>query len=81
VLLGRYADRGSHPLESLRQAGVRVSINTDDPALMGHSLVTEYVETANAYGWDMSVVREVARTSIEAAFCTDEVRRRLLDAT
>ena len=80
VMLGWYSDRASHPLESLRTAGVRVSINTDDPALMGHSLVTEYVESANIYGWDMSVVRQVARTSIEAAFCADDVRRRLLDA-
>jgi adenosine deaminase len=77
VLLGRYADRSSHPLDALRRAGVRVSINTDDPALMGHSLVSEYVDTATAYGWDMAVVRDVARTSFDAAFCTDEVRQRL----
>jgi adenosine deaminase len=77
VLLGRYPDRASHPLDSLRRAGVRVSINTDDPALMGHSLVSEYVETAAAYSWDLSTVRAVAHTSIDAAFCTDEVRQRL----
>jgi adenosine deaminase len=77
VLLGRYADRSSHPLDALRRAGVRVSINTDDPALMGHSLVSEYVDSATAYGWDMTVVRAVARTSIDAAFCTDELRQRL----
>jgi adenosine deaminase len=79
VLLGRYPDRVSHPLEALRRAGVRVSINTDDPALMGQSLVSEYVETAAAYGWDVQTVRQVARTSIEAAFCPEEVRQRLLE--
>jgi adenosine deaminase len=77
VLLGRYTDRASHPLDALRRAGVRVSINTDDPALMGHSLVSEYVDTAAAYRWDMPVVRAVALTSVDAAFCTDEVRQRL----
>jgi adenosine deaminase len=77
VLLGRYPDRASHPLDALRRAGVRVSINTDDPALMGHSLVSEYVDTAAAYGWDLSTVRAVARASINAAFCTDDVRQRL----
>jgi adenosine deaminase len=80
VLLGRYADRSSHPLDALRRAGVRVSINTDDPALMGHSLVSEYVDTAAAYAWDFPRVRDIARTSIEAAFCSDEVRLRLLSA-
>jgi adenosine deaminase len=80
ILLGRYPDRTSHPLDALRRAGVRVSINTDDPALMGHSLVSEYVDTATAYAWDMSTVREVARTSIEVAFCPEQMRRRMLDA-
>jgi adenosine deaminase len=80
VLLGRYADRASHPLDSLRRAGVRVSINTDDPALMHHSLVSEYVDTAAAYGWDMQVVKEVARTSIQASFATSDTRERLLIA-
>ena len=78
VLLGKYPDRKSHPLDALRTAGVRVSINTDDPALMGHSLVSEYAASAEAYGWDLATVRELARTSIEAAFCTDEVRQRML---
>jgi len=79
VLLGRYADRASHPLDALRRAGVRVSINTDDPALMGHTLVNEYVDTVATYGWDLATVREVARTSIEASFCDGDLRQRLLD--
>jgi adenosine deaminase len=58
---------------------VRVSINTDDPALMGHTLVQEYVHTAAAYGWDFATVREVAITSIEASFCDENLRQRLLD--
>jgi adenosine deaminase len=78
--LGHYPDRASHPLDQLRRAGVRVSINTDDPALMRHSLVSEYAECAAAYGWDLSVLRELARTSIEASFCDADLRQRLLDA-
>ena len=36
--------------------------------------------SAKAYNWDMPVVREVARTSIEASFCDADARRRLLAA-
>lgn len=78
VQLGLYPDRASHPLEALRQAGVRVTINTDDPALMATSLVSEYLETARTYGWDINTLREVARTSIETCFCNDEIRSRLV---
>ena len=80
VQLGQYADRASHPLDVLRRAGVRVSINTDDPALMRHSLVSEYLDSGSVYGWDMDVVRDLARTSIQASFCGADLRRRLLTA-
>ena len=80
VKLGKYPDRTSHPLDKLLRAGVRVSINTDDPALMGHSLVSEYAETARAYAWQPSVLHEIARMSIEASFCDDDLRKRLLGA-
>jgi adenosine deaminase len=52
----------------LRKQGVRVSINTDDPALMGLDLVEEYAATAAAYEWSDDVVADVARTSLQASF-------------
>jgi adenosine deaminase len=78
VRLGLYGSRTEHPLDKLRRAGVPVSVNTDDPALFGCRLDQEYVETARAYGWDEGTVRSVARTSIEASFCDEDTRRRLL---
>jgi adenosine deaminase len=75
VVLGLYPDRAAHPVEKLRTSGVRVSLNTDDPALLDCDLSGEYAASANAYGWSEDVLRAVARTSIEAAFC-DEDRRR-----
>lgn len=82
VALGLYADRSSHPLDALRRAGVPVSINTDDPALFGVTLPGEYAAAAAAHGWDDGVLVDLARTSLEAAFCNDDVRgeaRRALD--
>ena len=66
------------PLDALRRAGVRVSINTDDPALLQTSVVDEYAETARAYGWDTQILRQVARTSIESSFCEENLQRQLL---
>ena len=80
VQLGLYPDRASHPLDALRRAGVPVSINTDDPALLRHSLESEYAATARAYDWDTDVLRDVARTSITASFCDVDRQRRLLTA-
>jgi adenosine deaminase len=78
VKLGLYPDLARHPLDALRIAGVPVSLNTDDPALMQTDLVAEYSACAGAYDWTRETVVDVARTSIEASFCDADLRRRLI---
>jgi adenosine deaminase len=78
VVLGLYRNRAEHPVDVLRRAGVRVSINTDDPVLLGCRLDEEYVATAETFGWDETVVRAVARTSIESSFANEDVKAALL---
>jgi adenosine deaminase len=80
VQLGLYPDLASHPIDRLRQAGVRVTINTDDPALMSTDLVSEYAACTRAFGWDATVLQQLARNSVEASFCAAELRQILLAA-
>lgn len=80
LVLGVYPSMEAHPLERLRLAGVRVSLNTDDPALLGASLVGEYVLCRQAFGWTDAVTQAVAQTSIEASYARDDVKRGLLNA-
>ncbi len=80
LVLGVYPSIQEHPIERLRTAGVRVSLNTDDPALLGASLVGEYALCRQAFGWTDEVIRVVARTSIEASFANETVKASLLKA-
>ena len=80
MVLGVYPSIQEHPIERLRAAGVRVSLNTDDPALLGASLVGEYSLCQQAFAWTDDVVRAVARTSIEASFAQPNVKTDLLKA-
>lgn len=80
LVLGVYPSIQAHPIERLRAAGVRVSVNTDDPALLGASLVGEYRLCRQAFGWSDDVTRELARTSIEASFAHEDVKADLLKA-
>jgi adenosine deaminase len=73
-----YPDMAAHPIDRLRMAGVRVSVNTDDPALFATTLENEYARCVAAYGWDDDVLRQVARTSIEASFAPPGIRAALL---
>jgi len=79
LALGVYASIAEHPLDRLRRAGVPVSVNTDDPALLQTSLENEYALCSQAFGWSDEVLRSVARHSIEASFANADVKTRLLD--
>jgi adenosine deaminase len=78
VTLGLYPDIESHPIERLRRAGVRVSLNTDDPELLDTTLVDEYARGAAAFGWGRAELVELARSSIEASFAEAPLRALLL---
>ena len=80
LVLGVYPSIEQHPIERLRAAGVRVSVNTDDPALLGASLVGEYALCRQAFGWTDVVTKAVARTSIDASFANDDIKAGLLKA-
>ncbi|HTX62318.1 MAG TPA: adenosine deaminase [Acidimicrobiales bacterium] len=77
VRLGVVAALSSHPIERLRAAGVRVSVNTDDPLLFGTSVTREYTRCAEAFSWDREVLGTLARTSIESSFAPPERKQEL----
>jgi adenosine deaminase len=78
LVLNVYPSMQDHPIERLRLAGVPVSVNTDDPALLNASLVGEYARCQQAFGWTDTVTRAVARSSIEASFASQSVKAMLL---
>lgn len=78
LTLGLYKSMEDHPIESLRKAGVAVSVNTDDPELLNIDLPMEYERVATAFGWDKEICRSVAQTSIRSSFAPDEVKSALL---
>ena len=80
LVLGVYRSIQEHPIDKLLAAGVRVSVNTDDPALLGTSLVGEYALCRHAFGWTDEATKSVARTSIEASFANPDIKTQLLKA-
>jgi adenosine deaminase len=51
----------THPIAEMVRRGLDVSINTDDPLLLGTNLVLEYVALRRAFGFDASFFAETQR--------------------
>lgn len=72
-----YPSIENHPLRRLLEAGVRVTVNTDDPELLGISLTSEWEKIGSLCGWTREHAVSASRHAIDAAFC-DERRKREL---
>lgn len=78
VALNVFPDFPSHPLRKLRDAGVRVTINSDDPPFFHTSLKREYELASSAFGFSDDEINAMTRTAIEAAFVDEATRAALL---
>ena len=74
VVLGVYPSYEAHPLPQLRDAGVKVTLGSDDPPYFGASLAGEYEVSAERMGFSQADLRDVTRTAIDAAFCDDGLK-------
>ena len=63
-----------HNLRTLLDAGLKVTINSDDPAYFGGYVNQNYLETFTALPLDASHAYTLARNSLEASF-VDEARQ------
>ena len=67
-----------HPIVAFRDAGVTVSVNSDDPPMFGTSLNREYEIAADLLGLDEAGVAELARAAARSSFAEEPVKSRVL---
>jgi len=64
----RYRDLDAHPLRDMWRHGVTVTLNSDDPMMIGKSLLDNYVDVAAAYSLGKADLMRIARNGVHAAF-------------
>jgi len=65
---GCCAELVQHPVRRYLDAGLMLTINTDDPAMFRTSLIDEYALLQTNFGFSDDHLRELARNSFEASF-------------
>ncbi len=75
---GIYPALKDHPLRKLYDAGVKVTLNSDDPGLFNCTISDEYQLAHDRFGFTPPELLGVTRTAVEAAFVDEKTRAKLL---
>jgi adenosine deaminase len=79
VQTGAVASAAEHPVRAYRDAGVAVTLNTDNRLVSGTTVTDEYWLAHRALGFGWSDLVEIARTGFRHAFLPEAERAALLD--
>jgi aminodeoxyfutalosine deaminase len=69
----------SHPIRQMYDAGLLVTVNSDDPPMFGTTLNREYQIAAGLLDLDEAGVAQLARNAVEASFTDAATKRAITD--
>lgn len=67
-----------HQLPAMLEAGLNVTLNSDDPAYFGGGMLANFCACADAFGWSRDTFRALATNAVKAAFMPEDRRQKLL---
>lgn len=71
-------DLSGHPLKAMLDKGLRVTVNSDDPAYFGGYLNDNFVAIASALSLSKDEIDQLAQNSFQASFLPDNARQKYL---
>lgn len=77
VCLGVVPDVTSHPFDRLRQAGVELTVNSDDPPFFNTTLSGEYLLLHETFGYSPNDLAQLSRAGLRHAFLPNSERKAL----
>jgi aminodeoxyfutalosine deaminase len=72
------ASLDEHPIRAFRDAGVTITVNSDDPPMFGTTLNREYELAAELLELDETGVADLARAAVHASYADEDVKKRIL---
>src|ERR1019366_3543154 len=74
ALIARFED---HPLPKFMEAGLVVTLNSDDPAMFGTSLQEEFLQVARYFRFGRETLVELCQNAVAASFLSGEEKQEL----
>ena len=71
-------DLKDHPLLQLMEAGVMVTINSDDPAYFDGYMNENYIQISTALNFSKKQIAQLAKNSFKASFLPDKKKEKLI---
>ncbi len=78
IRTGVVATLTAHPLRQMLDAGLPITLNSDDPSLFGTTLTAEYLLAVEHFGFSIDEICRVALQGVRGAFIPAAERERLL---
>lgn len=78
--LGNVTSIKDHPIRQLWEAGVKITVNTDDPAIFGITLCDEYSLVIHQFGFTLEELARMNLHAIRSSLLPDEDRSHFEDA-
>lgn len=78
ICLKVYPDFAHHPLRKFFDAGLKVTLGSDDPTFFGTSIGKEYQIAQDHFGFTEAELLQISRNALEEAFVDAETRAKLL---
>jgi adenosine deaminase len=78
LALSVYPDWDSHPLNTILEAGISVSLNADDPPFFATTNGAEYQNGVDHFDLSIDQLKDISRMAIAASFADSETKQQLL---
>lgn len=68
----------NHPLKKMLDLGLKVTVNSDDPAYFGGYVTENYLACVEALDLSLEEVKQLVRNSFEYSFLSDEMKQKFI---
>jgi len=77
IQLGVFPSIETHPIQQLIDAGLYVTVNSDDPPMFNTTLTEEFIKCTETFKWDPDRLQWLTMNALNATFLDDDTKAQM----